>query len=794
MRIVCIGGGPAGLYFALLMKKLDPSHPITVVERNRPYDTFGWGVVFSDATMEGMRVWDPETADAIEVAFNHWDDIELHFKGHVIRSGGHGFVGIGRKKLLNILQARCEALGVELLFETEVDSDEDFPDADLVIASDGVNSRIRQKYAKVFQPDIVTRPNRFIWLGTTQLYDAFNFHFEKTEHGWFQSHVYKFDDQTTTYIVETPEHVWKAHGLDTATTEQSIAFCEKLFARYLGGHPLLSNARHLRGSAWLNFQRVRCRNWHHFNGKSHVVLMGDAVHTAHFAIGSGTKLALEDAIGLARLFKQAQEAGGGGAADIPAVLQRYQAEREVEVLRLQNAAWNAMEWFEVVGTRYCDQLDPEQFMYSMLTRSQRISHENLRLRDARWLEGYERWFARSAAVQAGTDVPLSAQEPAASVARERSALKPPSPMFTPYKLRGMTVPNRVVVSPMAMYSAQDGLPGDFHLVHFGARALGGAGLLYTEMTCPSADARITPGCAGLWNDAQRDAWKRVVDFVHANSDARMGLQLGHAGRKGSTQLGWQKMDEPLESGNWPLLSASATPYLPQSQVPREMTREDMDRVREDFVAAARRGAEAGFDILELHCAHGYLLSSFLSPLTNRRDDAYGGSVENRARYPLEVFTAVRAVWPEDRPISVRLSCHDWFPGGNTADDAVALARLFKAAGADIIDCSSGQVVADQKPVYGRMWQTPFADRIRNEVGIPTVAVGSIFEADHVNMVIAAGRADLCAVARPHLADPAWTLHEAAKIGHADIAWPLPYLSGRSQFETNLKRAAAAGPT
>jgi anthraniloyl-CoA monooxygenase len=803
MRIVCIGGGPAGLYFALLMKKLDPSHHITVVERNRPYDTFGWGVVFSDATMEGMRVWDPETADAIEVAFNHWDDIELHFKGHVIRSGGHGFVGIGRKKLLNILQARCEALGVELLFETEVDSDEDFPDADLVIASDGINSRIRSKYAEVFQPDIVTRPNRFIWLGTTQLYDAFNFHFEKTEHGWFQSHVYKFDDQTTTYIVETPEDVWKAHGLDAATTEQSIAFCEKLFARYLGGHPLLSNARHLRGSAWLNFQRVRCRNWHHFNGKSHVVLMGDAVHTAHFAIGSGTKLALEDAIGLARLFKQAQEAGGGGAADIPELLQRYQAEREVDVLRLQNAAWNAMEWFEVVGTRYCDQLEPEQFMYSMLTRSQRISHENLRLRDARWLEGYERWFARRAAAQAGLAVPVSAQEPAAAVegaspaiaGRATSVLKPPSPMFTPYKLRSMVVPNRVVVSPMAMYSAQDGLPNDFHLVHFGSRALGGAGLLYTEMTCPSPEARITPGCAGLWNDAQRDAWKRVVDFVHASSPAKMGIQLGHAGRKGSTQLGWQQMDEPLEQGHWPLLSASAIPYLPHSQVPRAMTRDDMDRVREDFVAATRRAAEAGFDILELHCAHGYLLSSFLSPLTNRREDAYGGAIEHRARYPLEVFAAVRAAWPQDRPISVRLSCNDWFPGGNTADDAVAIARLFKAAGADIIDCSSGQVVADQKPVYGRMYQTPFADRIRNEVGIPTVAVGAIFEADHVNMVIAAGRADLCAVARPHLADPAWTLHEAAKIGHAEISWPLPYLSGRSQYEANLKRAAAmsAGP-
>jgi anthraniloyl-CoA monooxygenase len=767
MRIVCIGGGPAGLYFALLMKQLDPSHHIRVVERNRPYDTFGWGVVFSDATMDRMRQWDAATADQIEVAFNHWDDIELHFKGHRIRSGGHGFVGIGRKKLLNILQARCEAVGVELVFETEVQSDTEYADADLVIASDGVNSRVRQRYAEVFEPDIVTRPNRFIWLGTNQLFDAFNFLFEKTEHGWFQAHVYKFDDQTTTFIVETPEAVWQAHGLDRADTAQSIAFCEQLFAKHLGGHPLLSNARHLRGSAWLNFQRIRCKRWYHHNGASHLVLMGDAVHTAHFAIGSGTKLALEDAIELTSLFKQR------GTGDIAAVLKAYQALREVDVLRLQNAAWNAMEWFEVVGTRYCDQLPPEQFMYSMLTRSQRISHENLRLRDAGWLEGFERWFAgRSGmAVAAGS--------------------KPPTPMFTPFTLRGVTVPNRVVVSPMAMYSADDGLPNDFHLVHFGARALGGAGLLYTEMTCTSPDARITPGCAGLWNDAQRDAWARIVSFVHTHSAAKMGLQLGHAGRKGSTQLGWQLADEPLEAGNWPLLSASPIAYGEHSHVPREMSRADMQRVIDDFVAATKRGAAAGFDILELHCAHGYLLSSFLSPLTNHRGDAYGGDVAARARFPLEVFEAIRAAWPGDRPISVRLSCHDWFPGGNTADDAVAIARLFKAAGADIIDCSSGQVVKDQKPVYGRMWQTPFADRIRNEVGIPTVAVGSIFEADHVNMVIAAGRADLCAVARPHLADPAWTLHEAAKIGHTGIAWPPQYLSGRSQFETNLQRALSA---
>ncbi|HET9975834.1 MAG TPA: bifunctional salicylyl-CoA 5-hydroxylase/oxidoreductase, partial [Burkholderiaceae bacterium] len=549
-----------------------------------------------------------------------------------------------------------------------------------------------------------------------------------------------------------------------ANPEQSIAFCEKLFAKHLDGHKLLSNARHLRGSAWINFQRVRCKTWFHHNGRSPVVLMGDAVHTAHFAIGSGTKLALEDAIELTREFRD------HGTADIRGVLAKYQASREVEVLRLQNAAWNAMEWFEVVGTRYCDQLEAPQFMYSMLTRSQRISHENLRLRDAGWLEGYERWFAERAGV---------ALAPAA---------RPPSPMFTPFTLRGMTLPNRVVCSPMAMYSAVDGVPNDFHLVHFGSRALGGAGLLYTEMTCPSADARISEGCAGLWNAAQRDAWQRIVDFVHGHSAAKMGLQLGHAGRKGATCIPWQGGDDRPIDAPWPLISASPIAYNEHIPAPRAMTREDMDRVTADFVRAAQFGAAAGFDILELHCAHGYLLSAFLSPLTNTRSDAYGGSIDNRARWPLEVFAALRAVWPDDKPISVRLSCHDWHPGGNTADDAVAIAALFKAAGADIIDCSSGQVVADQKPVYGRMWQTPFADRIRNEVGIPTVAVGSIFEADHVNMVIAAGRADLCAVARPHLADAAWTLHEAARIGWPGTAWPPQYLSGRRQYETNLARA------
>ena len=750
MKIVCIGGGPAGLYFGLLMKQLNPAHDVTVVERNKPYDTFGWGVVFSDATMDNMRQWDPVTASEIQQAFNHWDDIELEFKGEVIRSGGHGFVGIGRKKLLNILQERCEQLGVNLVFDTDVESDEDFPDADLIIASDGIFSKIRTKYETVFKPDIVVRPNRYIWLGTNKLYDAFTFLFEKTEHGWFQAHIYKFDETTTTFIVECPEHVWQAHRLDLADQAESIAFCEKVFAKNLQGARLMTNARHLRGSAWLNFQRVKCEQWSLFNGKSHVVLMGDAVHTAHFAIGSGTKLAIEDAIELTRLFVEM----GDTAAHIPEVLARYQEVRNVEVLKLQNAAWNAMAWFEVCGERYCDRFEPQQFMYSMLTRSQRISHENLRLRDAKWLEGYEAWFS------GGTVMP---------------------PMLTPWKLRHLTLKNRIVVSPMAQYSAVDGVVQDYHLVHLGARAMGGAALVMVEMTSPTPEGRITPGCPGLWNDAQSAAFKRIVDFVHGQGDTRIGLQLGHSGPKGSTRVGWEGNDEPLPDGNWPLMAASAVPYGAQNQTPRAMTRADMDTLTGQFVESTRRAAAAGFDWLELHCAHGYLLSSFLCPLTNQRTDDYGGTLENRCRYPLEVFAAMRAAWPTERPMSVRISAHDWTPGGNTDDDAVVIARLFKAAGCDLIDVSSGQTTREAKPVYGRMYQTPFADRIRNEVDIATMAVGAISEADHANSIIAAGRADLCAVGRPHLADPAWTLHETAKLQSRAVTWPRPYESGRVQL-------------
>ena len=764
MRIVCIGGGPAGLYFALLMKRLNPTHEISVVERNKPYDTFGWGVVFSDQTMASMRIWDPESAAEIEDAFNHWDDIELVFKGTRQRTSGHGFVGIGRKKLLNILQRRCEALGVELVFEQEANSDLDYPEADLVIASDGVNSRIRNRTPEIFKPDLELRPNRYIWLGTTKLFDAFTFDFRRTDHGWFQAHIYKFDAETSTFIIETTEEAYKAHGLDTMGQDESIAFCEALFSEALDGHALMTNARHARGSAWINFTRLICGGWSHFNGSSHVVLMGDAAHTAHFAIGSGTKLAIDDAIELARQF----EAHGHDKTSIPAALYDYEAIRRIDVARIQNAARNAMEWFEVVGHRYADQFEPEQFMYSMLTRSQRISHENLRLRDPVWLEGYERWFAGQAGQRRNERVP---------------------PMFTPFTVRGVTLQNRVVVSPMAMYSAKDGLPNDFHLVHLGSRALGGAGLVFGEMTAPSAEGRITPGCLGLWNEAQAAAWTRLAAFVHENSAAKFGIQLGHSGPKGATRLAWDGIDQPLAADEWPLIAASALPYRAGSQTPRAMTRADMDTVRDAFAHSARLAASTGADWLELHCAHGYLLSSYLSPLTNRRADEYGGTHENRARYPLEVFRAVRDVWPADKPISVRLSCHDWAEGGNTPEDAALYAAMFKDAGADVIDCSSGQVTPDEKPVFGRLFQTPFSDRIRNEVGIPTIAVGAISEADHVNSIIAAGRADLCAIGRPHLADAAWTLHEAARIGLADIEWPKQYRSGKAQFEAGLQRAS-----
>ena len=748
MKVLCLGGGPAGLYFAISMKLRDPSHQVTVLERNKANDTFGWGVVLSDDALGRMQKNDPVSTDAIRSHFAYWDDIAVVHDGVRSVSGGHGFAGIGRKQMLILLQQRARELGVDMQFETTFKSAEEYrKDYDLVVASDGINSLVRNEYVDVFKPDIDLRRCKFIWLGTHQKFDdAFTFIFEKTEHGWVWAHVYQFDDNTATFIVETLPETWDKWGFEAMSKEETVETCRKIFERHLGGHDLMSNAAHLRGSAvWIQFPRVICETWFHEN----VVLMGDAAATGHFSIGSGTRLAFDSAIALAEYLHS--------ESNMQDAFRRYQEERRVEVLRLQSAARNSLEWFEQVE-RYLD-MPPQQFAYSLLTRSQRISHENLRLRDPAWLASAEDWFQEQAGGQPGR-----------------------RPMFAPFKLRDMTLKNRVVLSPMAQYKAVDGCPTDWHFVHYAERAKGGAALIYTEMACVSAEGRITPGCPGLYAPEHEAAWARLADFIHAETSAKFCIQIGHAGRKASTCVPWLGgVDKPLASDNWPIIAPSAIGYKPDSQVPKAMDRADLDRVKADFVAAAEMAQRAGADMIEFHAAHGYLIGGFISPITNQRVDEFGGSLENRLRWPLEVFRAMRAVWPAGKPMSVRISASDWVgDGGVTPEEAVEIAQMFAAEGADIIDVSAGQTSTDARPVYGRMFQTPFSDRIKNEAGLATMAVGNITEADQVNGILLAGRADLVCLARPHLSDPYWTLHAAIQLGDADTEWPLPYLAGRDQ--------------
>ncbi len=738
MKVVVIGGGPAGLYFGILMKQARPACDLTIIERNPPGVTWGWGVVFSDETLEGFKEADRPTYEQIVATFARWETIDVHFRGRAIRSGGHVFCGIPRMRLLEILQERCRDLGVTLRFEKEVEDLSAYREADLVVAADGVNSRIRTAHADHFKTDIQEGRSPYIWLATRRLFEAFTFIIEENEHGLFQVHAYPFDESTSTFIVETDETSWRNAGLDEASEAESVAYCEKLFAPWLRGHRLMSNK-----SAWIRFRRVKNETWHRGN----LVLMGDAAHTAHFSIGSGTKMAMEDSMALARALLD--------HSDVPRALAAYQEERWVDVARKQRAAEVSQKWFEEIGRR--KRFEPEQLAVSLLTRSKRVTHGNLRLRDPEYVAGVDRWFAR----RTGCD-----------------AAQPPPPMFTPFKLRGMDLVNRVVVSPMCQYSAEDGAPGDWHLVHVGSRAIGGAALVVTEMTDVSREGRITHGCTGMYKDEHVEAWKRIVDFVHAHSKAKIAFQLAHAGRKGSTKLMWEGMDEPLPEGNWPLISASPIPWSVRNQVPREMDRRDMDSVRDQFVRAARRAIEAGFDMLELHFAHGYLLASFISPLTNERRDEFGGSLERRMRFPLEVFDAVREAWPGEKPMSVRISATDWAPGGFDADQAVAAARMLKEHGCDIIDVSSGMTTEQSKPVYGRMFQAPFSERIRNEAGIPTMTVGNIQDWDQVNTLIVSGYADLCVLARPHLFDPYFTLHAAAAQDFHGVHWPNQYLPAR----------------
>lgn len=744
MNVVSIGGGPAGLYFGILIKKAFPEVSVRIYERNRPDDTFGWGVVFSDETLGTFEQADPESYARITARFRYWRDIETFYRGARTVSTGHGFAALGRKELLLILQERCRELGVELFFESEISDPAQLVDADLILGADGINSTVRERLAEHFKPELDWRQCKFAWFGTDKPLEAFTFIFEESEHGLFQVHAYPFAEGLGTWIVECREEVWRRAGLDRMSEEESLTFCESLFKSHLGGHRLLPNR-----SLWRSFATVRCQTWHH--GK--VILLGDAAHTAHFSIGSGTKLAMEDAIALARVFERL------GLGDVEKVLATYQDERWVEVAKLQKAAQTSLEWFEN-SARYRGQ-EPVQFTFNLMTRSKRITWDNLAARDPALIAEVRSWYAGE------------------------SNATPPVPMFTPFRLRGLELANRIVVSPMCQYTAEDGLVNDWHLVHLGSRAIGGAGLVIAEMTDVSPEGRITPGCAGMYRPEHVVAWRRVVEFVHQHSAAKIGLQLAHAGRKSSVSHPWERFgDIPLtaEEGAWQTIAPSAIPFYPDWPTPMAMDRAEMDRVRDAFVRAARWAEEAGFDLIELHMAHGYLLSSFLSPLGNRREDEYGGSLENRLRYPLEVFRAVRAVWPEQKPMSVRISASDWTPddSGTTPEEAVEISRALQVEGCDVIDVSSGGNAPEPLPEYGRMYQVPFADKIRHEVGIPVMAVGAILGADHANTVLAAGRTDLVAMARPHLADPYLTLHAAEKYGFEDQFWPGQYLAGKGR--------------
>ncbi|GGP89760.1 bifunctional salicylyl-CoA 5-hydroxylase/oxidoreductase [Streptomyces melanogenes] len=753
MRVAVIGGGPGGLYFAALAKQLSPSWEITVWERNAADDTFGFGVVFSDETLDGIAQADPEIFEAMSAEFARWSDIDVRYRGQVLTSGGHGFAALGRKRLLRILQERCAALKVDVRYRTQAPPAERLAaEYDLVVASDGVRSATRGAYPDTFAPDLDERRCRYMWLATDKVFEAFTFIVAEGDFGTLQVHAYPFDATRSTFIVEMDEDSWRRAGFEEFAARDfppgtsdgdSIRRCEEILADHLDGHRLIPN-----GSKWIRFTTVRNTTWHHGN----VVLLGDAAHTAHFSIGSGTKLAMEDALALAACLHE--------HPDVPTALAAYEAERKPVVESTQRAAQASLEWFENVG-RYTGQ-EPAQFAFNLLTRSRRVTYDNLRVRDQQFTDRVDAWH-EAETVTAGTAVP---------------------PMFRPSRIGGLRLRNRVVVPPTALYAAADGVPGDFDFLHLSTQALGGSALVIAGMTAVSPDGRATPGCPGLYTDEQEAAWRRITDFVHRQSDTFLGVQLTHAGRRAAR--GTPRADGtsvPLGAVGWPLIAASPLAWDSASTAPREATREDMDAVVEDFTAAARRADRAGFDAIELQYGHGHLMSGFLSPLTNLRTDEYGGTQAGRLRFPLEALRAVRAVWPTDKALIVRISAADWAEGGIGEADVVEICRALADAGADAIDVSTGEVVAHERPRFGRSYQTPYADLIRNTTGIPTIAVGAISTYDDVNSIILAGRADLCAVGRAQLHDPLWTLHAAAAQDYTGpgAPWPTSWKAGSARL-------------
>jgi len=763
MKISIIGGGPGGLYTALLAKKARPDWHVEVFEQNRADYALGFGVVFSDETLDEFLNRDKPVFEAIRGEFAYWQDIAIHFKGHEMRAGGNGFCATSRKTLLRILQERCAELGVELTFSHPIRADEiktRFADSDVIVASDGIGSAIREHYKDGFQPSQTLKSNRFCWMGSSRPMDEFNYFFRETDHGKMVAHCYQYQSDRSTWVFEMDEETWQGHGFSEFDEEGSKAKLQRIFSQELDGHPLLLNRSH-----WRRFPRIFCENW----SVDNIVILGDAKASAHFSIGSGTKLAMECAISLVDALLE------HGETDVQRAFADYDDARRTPCQITQHNADVSLAWFEHMGRSW--DMDPYQFAMVVMCRAKSITYDNLLLRDAEFVrKADDEWYARHLA-ETGEDLTETR----------------PMPMFSKFRLRGMELQNRVVMSPMAQYSAdEDGNPTDWHKVHYGSHAMGGMGLIFTEMTCPSADARITLGCAGMWSDQQEQKWAETVRFVHDYSAAKIAMQLGHAGRKGSTQLGWENADHPIaEAGkNWPLVSASPLPWFEgESAVPAELDRAGMKQIVQDFVQATERAARAGFDMLELHCAHGYLLASFLSPLTNLRTDAYGGSVENRLRYPLEVFAAMRDVWPDERPMSVRVSASDWKEGGLNEADLFAIASAFQDAGCDLIDVSAGQTVPDQQPVYGRMFQTQFAESIRNVPDIATMAVGAITQAAQVNTVLHTRRADLVAIGRPHLWNPYFTHQAAAWYGALNREmWPRQYEAGAKQAFREQEKA------